>query len=468
MLRQIILSSLIYFYFVGTAYADPSDDLVDLSSIPGLSQFINYPAQIYSGYLYINDNKSHHYIFAESQNSTSSDPLVLWLNGGPGCSSLLGFLYEHGPFIFQDGQSTLMSNQYAWNTYANVIYIETPACVGFSYCNDTTMSFNDTSAAEDNLAALLAWFNKFPEFVTNEFFIAGEGYAGVYIPYLVNYIDQWNAQNQSNKTKINLVGFAVGNPITNLAFDAYSDLQFWSTHAAVPPNVTTIINKQCSPANYSTQTCTQLYQDLHTMLYDINIYDFYRYCYGNSSSHELDYFQAFKGLYNKHYGFYNKYEPDTNRPRCVDDVGAYIFLNDQAVREGFHIWSNVSSTWHMCTNVSYTPGENASYFLYPSLIQKGYRILVYSGDTDGLVPTVGTIGWIEQLQKDLNMALVQPHTPWTLPGLNANETQIAGFSRKYSGLEFATIMGVGHMAPQWQPAAAFKMINSFLNNTSLN
>ena len=87
------------------------------------------------------------------------------LTGGPGCSSILGFLYEHGPFIYSDGSSELEFNDYAWNAKTNVIYMESPACVGLSYCNDPNMPFDDNSTASDNLVALLAWFDKFPEFV---------------------------------------------------------------------------------------------------------------------------------------------------------------------------------------------------------------------------------------------------------------------------------------------------------------
>ena len=90
---------------------------------------------LYSGYLAIDGTpKQLHYVFAESQGNPTTDPLVIWFNGGPGCSSMLGFTQEHGPFVMEDGGSTFNKNDYSWNREANMLYIESPAGVGFSYC----------------------------------------------------------------------------------------------------------------------------------------------------------------------------------------------------------------------------------------------------------------------------------------------------------------------------------------------
>ena len=122
----------------------------------------------------------------------------------------------------------------------------------------------------------------------------------------------------------------------------------------------------------------------------------------------------------------------------------------------------------MCANINYTPNPDASYWIYPHMIQKKYRILVYSGDSDGSVPTIGTIRWIEQLQVDLNLTLIKPHRPWIAPGDQPDGPQVAGYFRKYDGLRFATVKGVGHMAPQWERPASFKMFSYFMNDTDLS
>jgi len=473
MLQSLTLAFICFLvFFANLAQSAPAEDLVDLSSIPDLNKFKNYTSRIYSGYLHVNENKSHHYIFTESQSNPSKDPLILWLNGGPGCSSILGFLYEIGPFVYFDGETKLTYNDYAWNKQANILYMESPACVGFSYCSDANMPFDDNITASDNLAAFLSWLHKFPEFASRDFYIAGESYAGVYVPFLAYYIDQYNEKKEEDEVKINLIGFIVGNPVTHNQYDTYSDFAFWTTHAALSPAQIKDINKRCSPTSFDTQYCEKLFEEINDFLEDVNIYDFYRYCFTNSTSTSREYFQRFKSLYKEHYGFYQNYQPDPNRPPCIDDEGAYLFLNNKAVRKGFHIWDNTSvfanNTWMMCVDINYKPGEEASYFLYPHMISKGYRILVFSGDSDGSVPTIGTIGWVEQLQSDLKLKVIKSHSPWTMPGLRPNENQVVGYYRKYQGLDFVIVSGVGHMAPQWNKPASFKMFYSFLNNTDLD
>lgn len=67
------------------------------------------------------------------------------------------------------------------------------------------------------------------------------------------------------------------------------------------------------------------------------------------------------------------------------------------------------------------------------------KMMFYSGDTDGAVPTAGSKGWIQSL----NWPVTELWRPWM------THTQTSGYVQKYDGLEFWTVKGVGHMAPQW-------------------
>jgi cathepsin A (carboxypeptidase C) len=146
----------------------------------------------YSGYLDIKDTKlqnvTHHmhYFFFPSQENVSSDPLLFWFNGGPGCSSLLGALYEHGPFLVHDAFGMLMYNKYSWNRKASVVYIESPSEVGFSYMDNKPKNYTwtDDAVAVLNRDAVLEFFSVFTEFKNRKTYIAGESYGGIYVPTL--------------------------------------------------------------------------------------------------------------------------------------------------------------------------------------------------------------------------------------------------------------------------------------------
>ena len=106
---------------------------------------------------------------------------------------MLGYLQEHGPYVMEDDTNYFVPNEYSWNREVNMLYIESPAGVGFSfYDRDTLAKFDDYSSSQDNLDALINFFQKFPEFRAHDLWISGESYAGVYVPFLDWRIDQYN------------------------------------------------------------------------------------------------------------------------------------------------------------------------------------------------------------------------------------------------------------------------------------
>ncbi|KAK3042509.1 hypothetical protein RJ639_000233 [Escallonia herrerae] len=127
--------------------------------------FYYFTLQQFSGYVIVDGKKQRalFYYFAEAETDPVSKPLVLWLNGGPGCSSLgVGAFSENGPFR-PNGQ-VLVRNEYSWNTEANMLYLETPVGVGFSYSTDTSsiVTINDeiTGHYVPQLAKLMIQSNK--------------------------------------------------------------------------------------------------------------------------------------------------------------------------------------------------------------------------------------------------------------------------------------------------------------------
>ncbi|ETN68892.1 serine carboxypeptidase, partial [Necator americanus] len=198
-------------------------------NLPGLTYDINFYQ--YSGYLRGSDTHRLHYWLVESQNYPVTAPLLLWLNGGPGSSSVWGMLTENGPFRPNRDGKTLYENVYSWNKFANVLYLEAPHNVGYSYStqpNDNAYTDDQLTAvfsiflfspinpvvshanmrrvdsgdviphedygtkktADENFNALKDFFNIYPHYANREFFVTGESYAGVYIPTLARRILQ--------------------------------------------------------------------------------------------------------------------------------------------------------------------------------------------------------------------------------------------------------------------------------------
>ena len=178
------------------------------------------------------------YIFLESENDPANDPVIVWYNGGPGAASMFGLFVELGPYYLnQDslddpkykstGIPQVQRNPYSWTKVANVIAVNNPPPIGFSYCEGgaggagkntgpggdgySCGSWNDTSVAKANHVFLKNLFHTdFPEFAKNELFIAGESYAGIYVPTIVREI-------LADPGPLNLRGFAVGDGCSELS-----------------------------------------------------------------------------------------------------------------------------------------------------------------------------------------------------------------------------------------------------------
>lgn len=136
---QMLLTALLVCLFSSGSMG--ADDAALITNLPNLMGTPSY--RQFSGYLRASPTHRLFYWFVESQGSPSADPVIVWFNGGPGYSSMEGMLIEHGPFLVQPNTS-LVRNPYAWNRLANVLYIESPAGVGFSYSTDNETTTNDT------------------------------------------------------------------------------------------------------------------------------------------------------------------------------------------------------------------------------------------------------------------------------------------------------------------------------------
>ena len=146
-----------------------------------------YEEEIYSGYLNTKiEGDELFYMYIPAKNNPHIAPIILWLNGGPGCSSLFGLLAEVGPVTSDNYNSKFEVNPYTWNKDLNLLVIEQPAGVGFSKTKNPSFQWDDDKMGENLLFAVKDFLNEY-SLKNREFYISGESYAGVYIPYLATY-----------------------------------------------------------------------------------------------------------------------------------------------------------------------------------------------------------------------------------------------------------------------------------------
>jgi len=398
---------------------------------------------------------------------------------------MLAWMQEHGPYVMDDGGSLPFNeNQYSWNKQANMLYIESPAGIGFSYCDNTQApedcASDDYSSAVDNLEVLKQWFVRFPDYKASKLYISGESYAGIYVPYLLREIDTYNSdESTSEADKINLIGVLVGNGVTNWAYDtmpATIDMGYWrSIISQEALDEVTRLNCNYSLIDFgknASDTCMDLLDTVDDTIEFINIYNIYGTCYGGDPSSENKGFTAkdytpwlFRS--NKHKisddlirSSSKKIKSANELPPCTFGQPLIDFMNDPKTKTALHIPENVQD-WTMCKDdYNYTMFDNATYSIWADKdITSKYRMLKYSGDKDGCVPTIGTLGWINSLELDVKK-------DWRAWYLEDSDT-LAGYVQEFDGITFVSVHGAGHMVPQDQREAGLLMLNSWITEQEL-
>ncbi|GFR46687.1 hypothetical protein Agub_g8305 [Astrephomene gubernaculifera] len=206
---------------------------------PGLQELranktLKLPEPTSFGYLEVNPEKGSEmfYMYYEAQEPIKSDkptPIVLWLQGGPGCSSFFGMLYINGPYFVND-DLTLRPNPGSWNRLYGMLFIEQPIGVGFSRPGTASIPDNELDVAWDLYRALQSFYRTHPQLASRPLVVTGESYAGKYVPSIAHFILQADARANGYEGQLShprqlsprvesplftLGGLAVGNGFTD-------------------------------------------------------------------------------------------------------------------------------------------------------------------------------------------------------------------------------------------------------------
>ncbi|KAK7853233.1 serine carboxypeptidase-like 40 [Quercus suber] len=416
--------------FNETSSVHPQEGLKEkdrIERLPGQTQ-VNFSQ--YGGYVTVDKSagRALYYYLVEAQHSKDSLPLLLWLNGGPGCSSLAyGAMQELGPFRVHSDGKTLYDNKFSWNNAANVLFLESPAGVGFSYSN-TTLDYSmngDRRTAGDNYVFLLNWLRRFPEYKNRDFYVAGESYAGHYVPQLAHTILFHN--KKANKTIINLKGII--------------------THAIVSDRDVYQIQKYCnfsSNASTPSRDCIAAREAALEEISYINIYNIYApLCSSSNLTARPKKTSIFR------------FDP-------CSEYYVYAYMNRPDVQEALHAnVTRLTHDWEPCSDVIHKWVDSQSTIIphLQELMAHGLRVWIFSGDIDGRVPITSTKYSINKMK----LPIKTTWHPWFL-----TKDQVGGYTQVYEGdLTFATVREAGHEVPSYQPARAFSLIKHFLEGKPL-
>ena len=373
----------------------------------------------------------------ESKNDPRRDPLILWLNGGPGSSSFLGLFMENGPYRLRRNDKKQVEpydNPFSWNTRATYMIFDQPAGVGLSAITDKSLyAPNEQVQTYQLYHALLSFFALYPQYKDLDFYIFGESFAGHYIPTLAHTILDGNKNGYPH---VNLKGVGVGDgwvdPLTlqatygeygyahgliDLDDKAHVDELYRTCRIAVE-------NTMPVPSAESDKICERVEDYIAKAAGGINVYDV------------------------REFGDYT-----------FTEIAEY--LNDPEVREALHAdpaalpWVDESQ---IVGDLLETGEQGSTAYLYPRLFDE-LRVLLYSGIYDMDCNFMGTDAWLKNLSWPFGQEFnALKRTPWSVDG------KIVGWARAAKSLTQVLVANAGHLVPMNQPAVALDMLDRFLTN----
>lgn len=497
------------------APSSPRRDADRVRALPGADALTS--AQ-YSGFLSADASTPGtrlHYWFAARESDDASDetwtdaPTVMWFNGGPGSSSVLGFLQEQGPMLI-NATGGLMRNPFSWTKRANLVALESPAGVGWSFCEEMKTggdcANDDISTAADAAAAVVDFFRKFPELRRNKFYLTGESYAGVYVPTLARAILDYNDALSDATMKIPLAGIATGDPCTDNDSQRDSMDMLWYGHKygfVTEQEFHTLWHKckhrYTSPMSRGTWTK----RTAKTSLLEVfgHVVD-----KGTSEdclvAHRKFLWQTSNG-FSQDWRFAWLNDLTLFGPAALAEGGEEVpgtldymmtqWMRRDDVRKALHVETSPAKSWPGPTdNWSYTKtwaacnedadAETQSMIdFYRSIAPRLERTIVFNGDTDPCVSYEGTraaiikVGFAElegasQRPWFFNASGVSASLLTEKPLLYGPDlatidagAQFAGHVVDYeNNLSFVTVHGSGHMVPQFRPQAGQLLLKKLL------
>jgi carboxypeptidase C (cathepsin A) len=439
----------------------------------------------------------------EPAKMTVDDSLVIWFNGGPGCSSFhAGLLMENGPvtiplhpagYFGQTKNETYGPNPYSWTNVTTMLYVEQPVGTGFSYGKEPPN--DEEGVSSDFYGFLLHFYRTFPHHATKRLFLVGESYAGYYVPSIAHYIYNQNKKH-TTKTPVPLAGIALGNgwADVNIQGPMVIDYAWW--HGMIDSVTRDALHEEwqhCSlktgkePSPFHPFTVPD---ECGIMGATLQAAGAGLLPWGAPNTYDVTTFDPYLILTNHdstNYRFFNipQVQKALNVPKEAVDGKPWMGCipgEGRRARRSRRLLLAEKKTTQSTFDVFWTGvrrmlgGDEPKLLLdddrpmsmvpyIADLLDKaGIQVLVYNGDRDMSTCAQGS----EML---LNSMKWSSAADWVNPnvyrrGLWMVNEEVAGYAKTLQNLDFVVVSNSGHLVPYNQPAVALDLIARFLKQES--
>jgi len=395
---------------------------------PTLLEGVNSDLESYAGFITVDEpNQGNMFFwFFPAQENPETAPVVIWLQGGPGGSSMFGLLKLHGPILTtqdENGNVAAAENPYSWHRKHNMIYIDNPVGAGFSFSNKLPETQADVGTNLYNM--LQQWFTLFPMYQENPFYPFGESYAGKFVPTIGRKIHEEN-QVEGN-IRINLAGLGIGDGWMS----PYHNARYGKFLYQVGLVDETVL-EECLRMEANTQLLIDNGQWTEAWA---------------SWNNEFGYF-----LDTMEYSYYYEISQADYDPA---EDNYEIFCNAESTREAIHVgnleYPNSGDVYYsMLDDFMRSSKEDIEFLL------EQYKILIYDGNFDIICNHSGVLDLIN----DLNWSGASDYKTATRKAYRYGD-ELVGYLKTAQNLHLLLVRNAGHMVPLSQPPWAQQMIEDF-------
>jgi len=399
---------------------------------------LNHVAESYTGYFTVNKeyNSNLYFWYVPVKSNVSNAPLMLWLQGGPGGSSLFGLFVESGPFQvvkLDEDIYDVTDRQVTWSDSYNMIYFDQPAGTGFSFTdNQKGYAKNMDDVSKDLYEALRQFFIVFPELLDSDFYVAGESYAGKYVPAISHKIHLMNQAGA--EPKIPLKGLAVGDGLCDPMHQwEYGNYAYESgLVSAIDRDMLHFMAAQAKKhiVDGDLFAAVQAFNNMNGFLVEKSGLSF-------EYNHQLD-----------------------GQP--ADFVYYESFLVEPETRKGIHVGNQKYSNVSMDVYINlYLDFARSVVPLVQDLLNNDYKVMIYSGAVDVIITSTGSENFVNHLNwKCQDTYSVTDRNIWRYDG------KVAGYAREVANLKQVLVRNAGHILPYDVPEVAFDMMKRFVEGRS--